>query len=165
MNPKITRTLCILIGALALLAQPGPAAAQAEVEGLNSHLPVSILYTAADYSCLDENILVEGTFHIVERAVLTAAGGRNIKVSFNSPGFSGIGDRSGSVYQVTGPDHFSFTDQDATNPPHDVTFLDVVNIVGRGGAQNIQAWTLFHLTWNAAGQITANVAGSRMECR
>jgi hypothetical protein len=145
-------------------------AVRAEAQAVTSievfTFPFSFALTPADYPCLEEVILLDGTLHAVERLTLDASGGRHRAVLFNVQGdLSGLGLTSGTVYQVSGPGHNVFNDGDLTPPVRERTFYDVINVVGPGDATNLRVRTGFHLTFNSNGELVASTTVDSVECR
>ena len=166
MNRKIfVATVSIVIMAIFTLVAPLSANGQAVTTTTSSYDQFTLLLTPDDFPCLEESILLDGTLHLVEHTSFNAAGGRNVRWVFNAPNVLAVGQSSGTVYRATGPTHMTFTDNNLTAPPRERTFLDVLHLVGPGEATDLFAWSLFHVTRNASGQITASVSLQRVECR
>jgi hypothetical protein len=158
-------SVSILIAVMVTLIAHSSAKAQAETSTISTYEQFTALLTPEDFPCLEEDILLDGTLHLVEHTTLNAAGGRNTRFSYNAPNVTAIGDPSGTVYRATGPTHSWLVDDNLTAPPRGRTILDVIHIVGPGDATDLFVWTLFHVTRDASGQITASVSLQRVECR
>ena len=145
-------------------------AVRAEAQAVTSTevftFPFSLALTPADYPCLEEVILLDGTLHGVARVTFDASGGRHRATLFNvQGGLSGLGLTSGTVYQVSGPGHNVFNDSDLTPPVRERTFYDVINVVGPGDATNLLVRTLLHVTFNSDGELVALTQVESVKCR
>ena len=68
---------------------------------------------------------------------------------------SGLGLDSGTVYQVSGPGHSSFNDDDLAAPVRERTFYDLIHVVGPGDAAKLLVRVGFHVTFNNDGELVA----------
>jgi hypothetical protein len=68
--------------------------------------PFSLTLAPADYPCLQEVIVVDGTLHYVVRVTLDASGGRHRATLINAQGLTGLGLDSGTVYRGVRPGSF-----------------------------------------------------------
>ena len=123
MNKKIfIATVSIVTAAIVAIVTPSQVKAQAVTTTTSTDDHFSLVLTPDDFPCLEEAILIEGTLHLVEHTSFNAAGGRNVRFSFNAPNVVGVGESSGTVYRVTGPTHFAFTDNNLSAPARERTF-------------------------------------------
>lgn len=117
--------------------------------------PFSLTLTPADYHCLQEIIVIDGTLHYVDRVTFDASGGRHRATLINAQGLTGEGLDTGTVYRVSGPGHFALNDDDLAPPVRERTFYDLVHVVGPGGAAKLLVRVGFHLTFNSNGELVA----------
>jgi hypothetical protein len=108
--------------------------------------PFSLTLTPADYPCLQEVILIDGTLHWVDRVTFDASGGRHRATLINAQGLTGEGLGTGILYRVSGLGHFTFNDDDLVPPVRERTFYDLVHVVGPGDAAKLLVRVGFHLT-------------------
>lgn len=154
-----------LIFTFLCLASSAIAAAQADTSTQVSTFPFSLTLTPGDYPCLQEDILIDGTLQEVLHITFDANGGRHRTVIFNAQGLTALGLTSGTVYQVAGPGHSIFNDDDLAAPVRERTFYDVINLVGPGQATNLLVRTGFHLTFNSNGELVAFTTVDSVKCR
>jgi hypothetical protein len=139
--------------------------AQAGTSTQISTFPFSLTLTPGDYPCLQEDILIEGTLREVLHITFDASGGRHRTVLFNAQGLTALGLTSGTEYQVSGPGHSIFNDDDSAAPVRSRTFYDVIHLVGPGQATNLLVRTGFHLTFNSNGELVAFTTVDSVKCR
>lgn len=160
----ISAMLTFLFAASIIILLAVNAFSQASANTESIYEEFSLTLTPTDFPCLSEDIILDSTLHLVEHSTLNASGGRNIKILFNAPGFTAVGDPSGTVYRVTGPTHFSTIDNDLTAPPKVRSILDVIHVIGPGQETELLFWSLFHVTRDASGELQAFVDVVRIEC-
>lgn len=152
--------ICLLcLGSAA--AKKAQAAASTEV----FTAPFSLTLTPADYPCLQEVIVIDGTLHYVVRVTFDASGGRHRATLINAQGLTGLGLDSGTVYQVSGPGHSYFNDGDLTAPVRERTFYDLIHVVGPGDAAKLLVRTGFHITFNNDGEMVAFTEVESVKCQ
>ena len=127
--------------------------------------PFSLTLTPADYPCLEEVILIDGTLHYVVRVTFDASGGRHRATLINAQGLTGLGLTSGTVYRVSGPGHLTLNDDDLAPPVRERTFYDVVHVVGPGNATKLLVRVGFHLTFNSDGELVAFTEVDSVKCQ
>ena len=147
------------------LASAADAAAQADTSTQVSTIPFSFTLTTGDYPCLQEDVLLDGTLREVLHVTFDAGGGRHRATLFNAQGLTALGLTSGTVYQVSGPGHSTFNDDDLTAPVRTRTFYDVLHIVGPGATTNLLVSTGFHLTFNGNGELVMFTTVDSVKCR
>ena len=162
---KLYLTAAGTIMFLVMLITPVPSAGQAVTNTTVTYDPFTWLLTPNDFPCLEENILLEGTLHIVEHTTVNEAGGRNTRIFANAPNLLAYGESSQTIYRATGPTHISINDNDLTAPPRVRTVLDVLHIIGPGESTDLFAWILLHVTRDESGQIRSSTTLQRVECR
>lgn len=160
----ISAMLPLLFAAAFVLLHPAKAVSQATTNTDSIYEAFSLVLTPADFPCLSEDVILDGTLHLVEHTTFNASGGRNIKILFNAPGFTAVGDPSGTIYRVTGPTHLSTIDNDLTAPPKVRSVLDVIHVIGPGDVNDLLFWSLFHVTRDDSGELRASVDILRVEC-
>jgi hypothetical protein len=115
-------------------------------------------------SCTGEEVFIEGTMHTVAHTTIDANGERHIKFHFNIQG-QGEGASSGDkyVFHSVSNSHQNFTEDNAN-----FTFLDTANLIRQGSAapaDDFKVKFLVHVTINANGEVTADVAKFEPECK
>ena len=154
-----------LIFTFLFLASAAVAVAQANSSTQISTFPFSFTLTPDDYPCLQEDILIDGTLREVLHITFDASGGRHRATLFNAQGLNALGLTSGTVYQISGPGHSIFNDDDSAAPVRERTFYDVIHLVGPGQTTNLRVRTGFHLTFNANGELVAFTTVNSVKCR
>ena len=154
-----------LIFTFLCLASAAVAAAQAHTSTQVSAFPFSFTLTPGDYPCLEEDVLIDGTLREVLHITFDASGGRHRATLFNAQGLTALGLTSGTVYQVSGPGHSTFNDDDSAAPVRERTFYDVIHLIGPGRNTNLMVSTGFHLTFNANGELVAFTTVDSVKCR
>jgi hypothetical protein len=127
--------------------------------------PFTLTLTPADYPCLQEEILIDGTLHYVVRVTLDGGGGRHRATLINAQGLTGLGLDSGIVYQVSGPGHSIFNDDDLVPPVRERTFYDIVHVIGPGDGVKLLVRARFHVTFNSDGELVAFTQVESVTCR
>lgn len=106
-------------------------------------------------------------FHLREQVIVSekvdARGGVHLHFVINDKGTTAVGQTSGITWHQVG------ATRDAQNfrgsAPVAVSFVNVLNLIGRGSAPDLRIHELFHVTVNANGTVTTFVDRSRTECR
>jgi hypothetical protein len=150
--------------ALLCLGSATSAEAQAVASTEAFTAPFSLTLTPADYPCLQEAILIDGTLHSVVRVTLDANGGRQRATLINAQGLTGLGLTGGTVYQVSGPGHNTFSDDDLTPPVRERTFYDIIHVVGPDDATDLLGRAGVHLAFNSNGDLVAFTAVDSVRC-
>lgn len=127
--------------------------------------PFSLTLTPADYPCLKEVIVVDGTLHYVVRVTLDASGGRHRATLINAQGLTGLGLDSGTVYRVSGLGHSTLNDDDLAPPMRERTFYDLIHVVGPGDAAKLLVRVGFHVTFNNDGEMVAFTETESVKCQ
>ncbi len=151
--------------ALLCLGSAVATTAQAVASTEVSTAPFSLTLTPADYPCLQEVTLIDGSLHYVDRVTFDASGGRHRATLINAQGLTGLGLDSGTVYQVSGPGHSTFNDDDLAAPVRERTFYDLIHVVGPGDAAKLLVRTGFHLTFNSDGELVAFTETESVKCQ
>ena len=143
--------------ALALAVLPATASA-AVVQ--NVQVPLSVTVFSP---CTGDIIPVSGFIHLVASSTNDGSGGFHVTVMDNVSQVSGVGSVTGATYHGVGGDWFSLN---ARPPfPFEATQTDVFGLISAGAAPNLVVTDTFHVTVNADGTITANVARFNVACR
>ena len=108
-----------------------------------------------------ELVILSGELHIVTTIQETGNGVR-ISNHFQPVGVTGTGAVSGATYHGVG-----ITLQQVfvePPPPFDLTVVNNFYIIGEGGAANFYVHATIHLTVNANGEVTADIANTSTTC-
>ncbi len=145
----------LLALALALI----PAAASAAVV-TNVRVPLNITVVSP---CNGDVIAVTGNIHLLASSTSDGSGGFHMTFMDNVSQVTGVGSVSGATYHGVGGDWFSGN----VRPPFPVEFTatDVFGLISAGSAPNFMVTDTFHITVNADGTLTANVARLSITCR
>jgi hypothetical protein len=157
----------VLVVALALAASlltlavvlAKPAQAQAQTFTDTDQSPFSFTVDGCT-----EPVFLEGTFYTVAHTTIDANGERHVKFHFNIQG-QGEGESSGDkyVFHSVSNSHQNFTEDNAN-----FTFSDTARLIRQGSATPTDDFNLIflvHVTINANGEVTADVAKFEPECK
>ena len=111
-----------------------------------------------------ENVLIEGTLHILSKFSFDANGGVHVKLHFQPQGATGTGLSTGDVYHATGVTQETLN-INASGLPITNTFINSFKIIGEGPNNNLLIQETVHVTINENGELTANVVNLSAECR
>jgi hypothetical protein len=144
---------------LALALAVVPATASAAVVQ-NVRMPLNITVASP---CNGDVIAVTGTIHLLASSTSDGSGGFHVSFMDNVSGITGVGSLSGATYHGVGGDWFSGN----ARPPFPVEFTqtDVFGLISAGSAPNFIMTDTLHITVNADGTLTANVARLSIACR
>jgi predicted small lipoprotein YifL len=145
------------------LASPPEARLAATTETTNELVPFSSLeFVPCANGGLGEDVLLEGTLHVVDRITATPNGNLSITYHENPQGISGTGQITGDVYQGTGSVNFhvSLLSAGAVAQSFTTSFL----VVGPGPDNNFTVHQRAHLTFNTNGEITVERDEITVEC-
>jgi hypothetical protein len=142
--------------------------AQAETIKTVIIFPASAVLSPEEVTALAECVGEEVTFTegAVEMTIhLTILPGGEAKFSIQAvaKGITGTGLTSGATYRLTGA--LSLKYEEPVAPPLRFSFLDHLNIIGPGQANNLRLFYQTHLTVNANGEVTAFMDNFRARCR
>jgi hypothetical protein len=153
----MSRLLKAALLALALAVVPATASA-AVVQ--NVQLPLSITVFSP---CTGDVIPVTGSIHLVASSTSDGSGGFHVTVMDNVSQVTGIGSVTGATYHGVGGDWFALN---ARPPfPFEATQTDVFGLISAGATPNLVVTDTLHITINANGTMTANVARFTVACR
>lgn len=112
--------------------------------------------------CNGEAVVVTGELRITLRTTFDANGGFHSSFTLVPSGVRGVGE-SGALYKAVGGqrDHFNITSSGTLTD----TFTSVFNLVSQGGGDNFVDQVTIHITFNANGDVTADVFSGQTECR
>ena len=109
-----------------------------------------------------ERIHLTGNLHIILFSNTGPAGNEIVKSQANPQGLSGIGEMTHLRYRGTGMSQVISTVKDMNNT---YTTIDNMNFIAPGKAGNFTMHTITHVTVNANGQTTAQVAVAGTTCK
>ena len=135
--------------------------ARAEVtENVRVPVDIGVFIPCADGGA-GEVVTLSGDLHIVLRYTESQGGAIHAASHFQPQGISGVGETTGDKYQGTG------VTQDEFNATVGVeeTFVNNFRIIGQGPSNNYLVHSVFHITFNANGSITALVDTLSVDCR
>jgi hypothetical protein len=112
--------------------------------------------------CTSDLIAFTGNIHIVVAMTPDASGGFHFHADVNVSGVTGVGVPSGITYHGVGGDWVEFN----AKPPFPVaaTFTNVFGLISTGSSPNFVVTETLHMTVNADGTMTANVARFSITC-
>ena len=131
---------------------PGPTFASSSKWTL-VHAQKVPLVNSQYWSCADEVVDFWGWYSVVVRQVTSNSGNATFRLHVSGPPVKGVGQTSGDRY--VSPEVTNLTDHTAGNGWVS-TFQFRIRRIGKGKAPNSVGWIKFHLTFNAAGELTAN---------
>jgi hypothetical protein len=129
--------------------------AQAQGTEFNLTEPFTFSFTNP---CTEEQVTGEGTARIVGNFTDDASGGFHMQSQTSTSG-SGVGSPSAATYIVTGVSHDTFNGRN-TEYPFTLTFLQRTQYIRQGEdmpEDDLVFYMLYHLTFNANGEVTAEV--------
>jgi len=150
--------LLLLVAAAAALATQGVSARQASTLTDNETVPIEFFAV----SCTGEQVVINGTSHVVFHATGTPSGNgtATFHINFQLSGTSA----SGTRYVVNETVNSTET-RDTELAPATFTSIGHLNVVSEGGAENLATRTIIHTTINADGEITSVIFEFETECR
>lgn len=143
---------------LALVLVPTTASA-AVVQ--NVRVPLDVTFLANP--CTGDDMHFTGTIHLLAAETSDGRGGFHLHVDNNVSGVKAVGSPSGTVYHGVGGGWFEINARDPY--PFVSTETDVFGLISVGSTPNYFAKATFHITVNANGSITSDVAKISMACR
>jgi hypothetical protein len=153
------RVLCVFVLTIAAALSAVQAAQPAVVA--NESIPfATIAFVPCAAGGAGELVLVEGTLHVL----ITETVNDNhvsLKIHFQPQGATGMGLTTGDTYRATGvtQEHI------ALGPTITDTFINNFRIIGPGPDNNLLVHQTIHVTFNANGELTADVVNTSVECR
>lgn len=130
----------------------------------NQILPFSTqVYIPCAAGGAGEFVEISGNLHVVFHVTIN---GNNaiIKSHAQPQGISGVGMTTGLMYQATGVTQ-DISKSSASNGQYAYSFVNNFRIIGQGPGNNYIVQNLFHVTFNANGELTAEVDNFTSECK
>ncbi len=157
-HPQRLVLLALVIPALTLGTT---SLARAEVtSNLSVPIDFSVYIPCADGGA-GEVVTLSGDLHTLLRYTESASGTIHAASHFQPQGISGVGETTGDKYQGTGVTQDEFNATVGTEE----TFVNNFRIIGQGPGNNVLVHSVFHITFNANGSITALVDRLSVDCR
>jgi hypothetical protein len=149
-------SLALALGAISTVGLPhGSVQAAATQETFVSDSPVTFQVLA----CNGDVATVEGVLHVVAHLTTDAKGGSHFATSGSFSDIVGTG-ASGTVYHLTGGTFQTSTEGSVLEFSSGVIF----NFVSTGPSGNFKVFSIVHGTFNANGQLAAEVFRSTVSC-
>jgi hypothetical protein len=123
--------------------------------------PVDIII---DNPCTGETVDLNGELLLGTALVLNANGGIHEQSMLHVANLVGVGETSGTVYHsiIQSP---QVVNVNGSGLPFEATQTVTINLLSQGSTENLIAHITLHLTINAAGEATAEVAHAVLGCR
>jgi hypothetical protein len=154
----VRRLLQAALLVLALVLVPTTASA-AVVQNVSVPLDVTFLANP----CTGDDMHFTGTIHLLAAETFDGSGGIHIHFDNNVSRVTAVGTPSGTVYHGVGGGWVEFNARDPY--PFVYTETDVFGLISTGSSPNFFAIATFHVTVNANGTITSDVARISVGCR
>ena len=156
----LNRSAAIGVSALAL-ALTFASGASAATE--NIRIPVEDYPAAVLCEGIEEQVLLQGTLHLVAQGEFVEDGERqHVHTHLNSAKLTGFGETSGASYVVN---NISNSIVNSRIGGANVTTLELImNVVSRGSGENFQIQTVLHITENANGETTTQFQNFHVHC-
>lgn len=100
-----------------------------------------------------ETVLLSGNLHILTHTTIDATGGFHTKYHFQPQGVSGVGMTTGTMYRGTGVSQGTVNGKVGLQE----TIVNNFRVIGQGRGNNLLIHSVFHITVNANGEVTATV--------
>jgi hypothetical protein len=127
----------------------------------NVRVPLDVTFVGNP--CTGDDMHFTGTIHLLAAETLDGSGGIHIHFDNNVSGVTAVGTPSGTVYHGVGGGWFELN---ARNPyPNVATETDVFGLISAGSSPNFFAIATFHITVNANGTLTSDVARVSIGCK
>jgi len=153
--------LVLLASVVCALTFGSTSVARAEVTA-NVRVPVDIpVYVPCANGGAGELVTLSGDLHTLFRYTQSASGGIHAGSHFQPQGISGVGEATGDTYHGTGVTQGEFN----ANVGVEETFVNNFRIIGQRSGNNYLVHSVFHITFNANGSITALVDTLSVDCR
>ncbi len=153
--------VAVVMAAIVALAA-GTALAQANDGATSIREP----FTAEGFNpCNGETYFVEGFLHFVSNTTVDSSGTPHEVLHLNQVGVKGVGE-SGATYSFIATNNINSMPLDMSAGEQTLTLDFRVLRQGRDGTRDdFMGHLTFHVTQNANGELTAEVAESSFECR
>lgn len=149
-----------LVGVL-ISAQTPSSYAQSSPFTVNARFPLQIeVFIPCANGGAGETVNLSGILHEVFHVTEFADGTFFLKIHDQPQNITGVGETTGAVYEATGVTQTRISSIGPTT-----TFINNFRIIGPGPGNNLLIQQLMHVTVNGKGEITAEFARARAECR
>jgi hypothetical protein len=155
----------VLVALVALLASPIEGLAQGD--GAFTETSVIRQERTGDVSvpCLDETLRVTRVDHLITHTTVDATGGYHFTFEWNYQQGRAVGLESGRTFVAPGQP-FHETDYIAPGEaPVTITIVNHIIFIGQGGAPDVVAKELFHVTVDANGNLSVLFDTPSVDCR
>ncbi len=139
-----------------------PARAVVFTENLSIPIELFVFVPCADGGA-GEDVVLSGFLHILVHQTINDNRFR-VKLHFQPQGISGSGVSTGDKYQATGVTQETFGGS-FVNGQFTTTFINNFRIIGQGRGNNFLVHQNAHVTFNANGEITAEVDNFSVVCK
>ena len=155
------RKACVFLATISAALALGVQAARSEVI-FNESVPIAVdVFVPCANGGAGELVALEGNVHML-LIITENANHLSVKSHSQPQGVRGTGLTTGDKYQGTGvtQDHFTVNRGAET-----ITFVNNFRIIGQGPGNNLLVHGVFHITFNANGEVTATVDNFSVECK
>jgi hypothetical protein len=112
--------------------------------------------------CSGDLFVASGTIHVVIAETADSSGGFHAHLDVNVSSVTGVGSVTGATYHGVGG---FWTEFNAHPPfPFETTATNVFGLISTGSSPNLMVTFTLHITVNADGTLTANVARFSLSC-
>ena len=154
--------LVLTLGLPSLLHQPSPVLARAVTLTTSTSAPVSLtVFVPCALGGKGEDVNLRGSIHEMLHITVNE-NGIQTEIHSNPQGVSGTGAVSGGKYQGTGVTKTQ--ENSSASGALVLTFVNNFRIIGAGLNSNLSVHSLIHVTVNANGVATAEVATLTIDC-
>jgi hypothetical protein len=159
MRRLVLSVVLMATGSLTFAAQAGAAASTVTT---NVRTPIdSLVFASCANGGAGEDVAVSGTLHEVFHTTVDNAGGFHVRQESNPQGLSGVGQVTGTQYQVTGGNVLELNMKAA----FEETLVNNFRVIGQGPDNNFVFHQTSHVTVNANGTVTAEHLSFQFECK
>lgn len=159
-TPKALSKLFLLPVTLLLLASAGAAETRAQATAITSSTRIPIEFFNAN-SCTGDEVTINGTSHLLFHANGSPGGHGNEKLEINFA-LRGVS-ASGVEYVVN--ETVTATTESSTGGAFVFNTVGHLNVVSKGGTENLLLRTEIHTTFNANGELTSSRFVFTVECQ
>ena len=151
------------VAPLRVLDTPAPQASAASSEQLTLPLSRTIWVSCANGG-VGEDVAIAGELEIRTHSVEDDNGAVHLMTHVRPSRVVGVGEVSGLKYRGTGGT-FQGEIYAADGSPRVYSFVNNFRIIGQGPGNNLSMHMTVHQTWNANGDLTADVDLSHSDCK
>lgn len=118
-------------------------------------------------ACVGEWIDLEGEIHWVTSVTWDETGGYHVAIHVNRANVKGTGQSSGAKYIFNGGknDTYNVSSELPPQEPWERTVVIRQHMVGTGGANSGTLYTIYHVTFNANGELTVVFTNAHFSCK